>query len=162
MSTTATTTATDASTESFTELELVSAQGPVYRQVSSRPPRDARPDEVPIIDLTALSGDIAARTELAQQVGAACRNYGFFYIKKHGIPEHRINKAQEEAIGFFQQPAHLKEQVAENKSKFNNGWSASRTRKVSPTESAGKSGYVFIIAFIILIFGIIRIPSSLR
>lgn len=146
-----TTTTTETDTESFTKLELVTAQGPVYRRVSSKPPRDARPDEVPIIDLTALSGDLAARTELAQQVGAACRNYGFFYIKKHGIPEHRINKAREEAVGFFKQPAHLKEQVAESKSRYSNGWSASRTRKVSPTESAGKSNDVSVVVILIVI-----------
>ena len=152
MSTTITTTPVETETESFTKLELVTAQGPVYRQVSSKPPRDARPDEVPIIDLTALYGDLAARTELAHQIGAACRNYGFFYIKKHGIPKHRITKAREEALGFFRQPPHLKEQVAETKSKFSNGWSASRTRKVSPTESAGKSNDVSVIFFIIPTF----------
>ncbi|KAL4724522.1 hypothetical protein ACLX1H_007963 [Fusarium chlamydosporum] len=124
--------------ESFTKLELVTAQGPVYRMVSSKSPRNARPDEVPIIDLHGIHGDLQARKELAQEIGNAAKNYGFFYIKNHGIPHETVNNAREAALQFFGQPAEEKAKVAESESKYSNGWSAARTRKVSPTESAGK------------------------
>ena len=47
--------------------------------------RPASQDEVPIIDLTALTrgGDIGP---IGAQLKEACENTGFFYVKNHGIP----------------------------------------------------------------------------
>ncbi|KAH6684815.1 non-heme dioxygenase in morphine synthesis N-terminal-domain-containing protein [Plectosphaerella plurivora] len=133
-----------AEAESFTRLDLVTAQGPAYRLVSSKQPRDARPEEVPVIDLEGLRDDLPARLKLAQTVGSACRTYGFFYIKNHVIPEAKVNGAREAALRFFDQSPQEKAKVAESKSKFSNGWSGARTRRVSPTESADvKEGFIW-------------------
>ena len=48
----------------YTKLKLVTAHGPVYRSVSSEPPRDASPDEIPLIDISGLYGDLEARKSL--------------------------------------------------------------------------------------------------
>lgn len=138
MSTTTTQTIEETQKPEFAQLELVTALGPVYRLVSLNPPRDAAPEEVPVIDISGLYGDFTARKELAAKIGAACRSYGFFYIKNHGIPEEMIANAKLQALNFFRQPAELKDKASDRHSKFSNGWSALRSRRVSPGESAGK------------------------
>ena len=52
-----------------------------------RPPnRDAR--VLDIIDVGGLrTGDPAAVVRVAAQVGRACRDTGFFYVRNHGIPD---------------------------------------------------------------------------
>lgn len=122
----------------FTKLELITAQGPTYRLVSSAAPRDAVAEEVPVIDISRIHGDLEARKELAREVAEICSGYGFFYIKNHGISDEKINKAKEQAFNFFRQPEELKEKVSQQHSKYSNGWSSLRSRRVSPTESAGQ------------------------
>ncbi len=85
-------------TPSFTTLELRSAYGPVYRQVSTAPPRECTPDEIPIIDMSGAFGDFQARSSLASEIKAASQSIGFFYIKNHGISTEIIEKAHEQAI----------------------------------------------------------------
>jgi isopenicillin N synthase-like dioxygenase len=40
---------------------------------------------VPVIDVSALVAGAPARTEAAAQIGAACREHGFFYVVGHGV-----------------------------------------------------------------------------
>jgi isopenicillin N synthase-like dioxygenase len=51
-----------------------------------QPVRPARPDEVPVLDLTPLNsgGDLAP---IAAQLRRACETIGFFYVSNHGIPK---------------------------------------------------------------------------
>lgn len=96
-----TTTITQTSTDSepgFTTIELRTAYGPAFRRVSTAPPRDCRDDEIPIIDISGIYGDLEARTRLAQHIKAAAINTGFFYIKNHGIDEEIINKSKMQAL----------------------------------------------------------------
>jgi hypothetical protein len=122
----------------FSKLELMTARGPVYRLISAASPRDATLEEIPVIDIAGIYGDLKARQKLAGEIREACQGYGFFYIKNHGIDEKIINNAQEKAWQFFRQPQEVKENVSDKHSKFSNGWSALRSRRVSPTESAGE------------------------
>jgi len=108
---------------------------PVYRSVSTSPPRDCRPSEIPLIDLSPIYGDLTARRALAAQIRHAAENTGFFYIKNHGIPASVIAEAQRQAEAFFHQPDSEKEVVSKEKSKYFNGWSARRTVHASPSES---------------------------
>ena len=39
----------------------------------------------------ALTGDMAARRDVARQIDAACREIGFFAIKGHGVPESTVD-----------------------------------------------------------------------
>lgn len=69
-----------APTLSYTILEPLTPTGPQYRKVSVAPPRTSTADEIPIIDLSTLDGDWAARQALATKVKAAAENTGFFYV----------------------------------------------------------------------------------
>lgn len=69
--------------------------GFTFRDVSTRPPRDCTPEEVPIIDLGGINGDLSARRALAKTILHAAETTGFFYIKNHGVPEATIRDAHE-------------------------------------------------------------------
>ncbi|KAL8395369.1 hypothetical protein RB595_003039 [Gaeumannomyces hyphopodioides] len=134
-----------ASTPETYKLELLTAYGPVFRDVLKTPPRDCRPDEVPVIDVSVLrSGDEAARRALAARVRDAAEHTGFFYISGHGIPEERIAGAQAQVRRFFHQPDELKERVVMTKSKYYCGWSPRSSGQLSPSESRDlREGFTF-------------------
>jgi isopenicillin N synthase-like dioxygenase len=63
--------------------------------MSSTPPRDCAPEEIPVIDLTHLYSDkLEDRKALAKEIRAAAVNTGFFYIKNHGIEEENCTFAR--------------------------------------------------------------------
>ena len=130
-----TTTTETTTTPSFTKLELRTAYGPVYRDVLTTAPREANADEIPLIDISGLYGDLSARKQLAEHIKHAAENTGFFYIKNHGIDQSIIQEAQTQAKQFFAQGDEKKEIVSKNKSKYFNGWSAKKTAHASPSES---------------------------
>lgn len=82
----------------FTQLELRSAYGPVFRKVSTAPPRDSRPEEIPVIDISTIYDGPGARAELAKSIKTAAEGTGFFYIKNHGIDEGTITNARKAAM----------------------------------------------------------------
>jgi hypothetical protein len=82
----------------FTQLELLGSYGPVYRMVSNNPPRECHPDEIPVLDVSGMFGNLAARMKVADQIREAAMGTGFFYIKNHGISEELIAKAQAQAM----------------------------------------------------------------
>ncbi|KAJ4797238.1 1-aminocyclopropane-1-carboxylate oxidase 1 [Rhynchospora pubera] len=49
--------------------------------------------EIPVIDLKALDGD--KRTEAMAQLHEACENWGFFWVKHHGIDESLMEKVKD-------------------------------------------------------------------
>lgn len=62
-------------------------------------------DVLPVIDLGPLrSRDSAARRRTADEMGAAARDVGFFYVANHGIPQSLIEGAYGAAEAFFAQP----------------------------------------------------------
>lgn len=83
---------------SFVPLELRTPFGPVYRQVSTAPPRDSRADEIPVIDIGTIHDGPEARKRLAREIKAAAESIGFFYIKNHGIDGTIIENAQRAAM----------------------------------------------------------------
>ncbi|KAI9738591.1 MAG: hypothetical protein M1834_008095 [Cirrosporium novae-zelandiae] len=138
------TTVVETTTPSSYQLELLTAHGPVYRTVSKAIPRECLPDEIPVIDLSPIYSDFAARRKLATQIKNAAQNTGFFYIKSHGIDEQIIEKALAQAKCFFHQPDEMKERVTKSKSKYYNGWSPRRSGHVSVSESADyREGFSF-------------------
>lgn len=73
-------------------------------------------DKLPIIDISGLrAGDRAAAQRVGQEIERACREVGFFYIVGHGIAQTVIDRALENALAFFRQPAEEKRKVAANK-----------------------------------------------
>ena len=59
---------------------------------------------VPVIDISGLSGDQAAKQAVADRIGAACRDTGFFCITGHGVAPKLIADVREAALAFFDQP----------------------------------------------------------
>ncbi|KAL4884892.1 Clavaminate synthase-like protein [Aspergillus karnatakaensis] len=119
----------------YTQLELRTPNGPVYRRVSTAPPRIPTEDEIPIIDLTPIDGSLQDRKQIASKIRAAAENTGFFYIKNHGIPEELIQRALRTAQDFFNQPLDEKEKVSHTKSKFNDGYHGVGTTQINNKES---------------------------
>jgi isopenicillin N synthase-like dioxygenase len=119
---------------SFVKLELRTAYGPTYRDVSTKPPREARSDEIPVIDISPIYGGLEARKALAQQIKEAAMNTGFFYIKNHGISGDAIQGALNAAKAFFTQPYEKKMLASKTHGKYFNGFSGNRTAMVSRTD----------------------------
>jgi isopenicillin N synthase-like dioxygenase len=53
----------------------------------------------------------ALRHETFQQIGIACREYGFFYVTGHGIPQSRLDQVINLARTFFALPTEEKEKI---------------------------------------------------
>ena len=65
------------------------------------------------IDISALaSPDLAARQAVAQQIGRACRDTGFFVITGHGVAPDTMAGAFTAAHAVFALPAETKRQLA--------------------------------------------------
>jgi isopenicillin N synthase-like dioxygenase len=121
-------------TPDFVKLELRTTYGSVYRDVSTNPPRDARPDEIPVIDMGQISSGLDARKKVAEQIKHAAMNTGFFYIKNHGVPDTAIQGALNAAKAFFAQPYEKKAEVSIGLDKYFNGFTGNKTSMASPTE----------------------------
>lgn len=64
---------------------------------------------LPVIDLEPLrKGDRAAIKRVADQMGAAAREVGFFYVANHGVSQTMIENAYGAAEAFFAQPDDVK------------------------------------------------------
>jgi isopenicillin N synthase-like dioxygenase len=67
---------------------------------------------VPVVDLAPLlSGNPEGKRRVAQSVGAACTEIGFFTLTGHGVPETLIARVDAAARAFFDLPAEVKARV---------------------------------------------------
>ena len=57
-------------------------------------------ESIPVIDLAPFL-DGRGKTAVAEAIGRACREVGFFYVKNHGIPRARVEAAFAAARCFF-------------------------------------------------------------
>lgn len=80
---------------------------------------------VPIIDIGALStNDKAAQKAVAQKIGKACEEIGFFVVVNHGIPSDVIDAAWNQTLDFFDLPLDEKKKyVSEDEAKNPYGYS---------------------------------------
>ncbi|EKG12795.1 Isopenicillin N synthase [Macrophomina phaseolina MS6] len=122
-------------------LKLITSYGHVYREIRSTEARDARPGEIPVIDVSGIFGESNARQRVAREVASAAEGTGFFYIKNHGIDHEVIETAVNASRVFFQQPEELKRQVHTSKSKFFNGWDGLKSIHYNEAESADHREY---------------------
>ena len=92
-----------------TRLWLRSYEDPgfVYRDISNRAPRDCTPEEIPVIDLSAIDSGLTERKALAHTLLRAAEMSGFFYIKNHGVSESSIHDAHEKAKELSCSYCHL-------------------------------------------------------
>lgn len=80
-------------------------------------------DEIDVIDFGRfLNGSIKERGQIAQQIGAASAEIGFFYIANHGIPSTLIDRAFQEMQRFFALPIDGKTQIHITNSKNHRGY----------------------------------------
>jgi len=68
--------------------------------------------KVPIIDVEPLLSKRCERHGVAQEVNRACREFGFFYIKNHGVARDDIERVLDLSRSFFAQPIDAKLQIA--------------------------------------------------
>jgi isopenicillin N synthase-like dioxygenase len=73
----------------------------------------ADPDDAPVAPAGALGGvpviDIAEPSpETVAQIGAACRDWGFFQVVAHGVPEQQIAGLLRTTRAYFDQPREAK------------------------------------------------------
>jgi isopenicillin N synthase-like dioxygenase len=98
-------------------------------------PAEVTDDAVPVIDLAPyLSGDAAARTGVVRQIGAACREIGFFYVINHGVAAALVEAAFAEAARFFALPAAQKAEIAIEKSACHRGWFRLGAENLDPAQ----------------------------
>lgn len=70
-------------------------------------------DHLPVIDVSPLfGGDEAARRKTANQIGAACRDLGFFYASGHAITPQTLGSLTEASHRFFALPHSEKTKIA--------------------------------------------------
>ena len=92
-------------------------------------------DEVPVIDFGPFrGGDAAARRRVADEIGAACVDIGFFYIVKHGVPQSLIDATFAEAKRFFDLPAEKKAEIAIENSPVHRGYFALGGENLDPAK----------------------------
>lgn len=106
--------------------------GIYYRDVSTRPPRDCTVEEIPIIDLTRMSGDLTGRKAIAAEIVHAAETSGFFYIKNHGVPDPATYGAHEAVKKFFYLPDNSKMAVKVDPAVSFYGYQGPGTRRIDP------------------------------
>ncbi|CAI7647803.1 unnamed protein product [Penicillium bialowiezense] len=119
----------------YTQVELLTLNGPEFRRVSTAPPRPPTENEIPVIDLASIDGTLEERKSIAAKIKAAAENTGFFYIKNHGIPEDLIQSALSQAQAFFDQPSEMKELASSKKSNLTEGWHGLGTTQINKSET---------------------------
>jgi isopenicillin N synthase-like dioxygenase len=66
---------------------------------------------IPIIDVRELASGMGDRRAVADQIGQACRESGFFYIVGHGVDQHMQERLQKLSRQFFAQETDVKLQI---------------------------------------------------
>jgi isopenicillin N synthase-like dioxygenase len=67
---------------------------------------------VPVVDAAPLVNHTAERARTAEQIGAACRECGFFYVVNHGVEERLCVQLETLSRKFFEQNDAQKMQIA--------------------------------------------------
>ena len=78
---------------------------------------------IPIVDFGPfLNGSKEQRQLVAVEIGKACRNVGFFYLKNHGIPEELFQQVFFQAKRFFSMPLEEKMKLQKTDKSFVTGY----------------------------------------
>ena len=73
--------------------------------------------QLPVIDISALCAenkDLSKAMIVAEEIGIACKEYGFFYISGHGIALDLEQKLEQVAKDFFALPLEIKQELSLN------------------------------------------------
>jgi len=66
---------------------------------------------IPVIDVSELVAGSPKRSTVAEQLGAACREHGFFYVVGHGVPHSLEERLHELSRQFFAQDVATKMRI---------------------------------------------------
>jgi isopenicillin N synthase-like dioxygenase len=92
-------------------------------------------EAIPVIDmLPFFRGEEDSRQAVAREIGVACRNIGFFYIRNHGIPQTLIDRAFALCAEFFALPVEEKAEIAIGRSPNHRGWFAVGGENLDPSK----------------------------
>ncbi|KAF1974080.1 Clavaminate synthase-like protein [Bimuria novae-zelandiae CBS 107.79] len=99
---------------------------------------------LPKIDMRRIYSDkIEDRKELAKEVGAACRDVGFFYAVNHGVDEHLLDDTFADVRKFFGLLTEVKMEVHNQKTEKFRGYEAFLEGKLDPsTRGDLKEGFL--------------------
>jgi isopenicillin N synthase-like dioxygenase len=93
--------------------------------------------QIPVIDILHLrAGDAAQKAAVVAEIGAACRDIGFFYVVNHGVPDALVNRVYSEAKRFFAQDDAKKAEIAIEKSSCHRGWFRVGGENLDPARQA--------------------------
>jgi isopenicillin N synthase-like dioxygenase len=94
--------------------------------------------EVPKIDFQRIYSDnLEDRKELAKEVGAACRDVGFFYAVNHGVDETMLDDTLEALKKYFALPTDVKMETHNQKTEKFRGYEAFLEGKLDPSTRGG-------------------------
>jgi isopenicillin N synthase-like dioxygenase len=95
-----------------------------------------------IIDVGGLrGGDRGAVARIAAELGRACRDVGFFYIRNHGIPDELLTGIFKSSQAFFAAPRTEKNALAISRSKHNRGYVGMSTESLDPGHADFKEAF---------------------
>jgi isopenicillin N synthase-like dioxygenase len=70
------------------------------------------PQELPVIDMSPLRGEGGDRGEVARALAEACRTFGFFYVRGHGLDPALLARLADLSRRFFARPEAEKLEIA--------------------------------------------------
>ena len=95
-----------------------------------------------VIDLDGLgSGDPAAVRRVAAELGRACREVGFFYVRNHGVPAALLSGMFASAAAFFAAPRAVKDALAITRSPHNRGYVGIATESLNRVQADLKEAF---------------------
>ena len=91
------------------------------------------PRTLPILDLSSWrEGDRASLARIGAEVGAACRDVGFFYVVNHGVDRELIERAFAQSHRFFALPLAERQALAIETIGGNRGYSGMLHEALDP------------------------------
>lgn len=95
-----------------------------------------------VIDLSGLRDkDPAAVERVAKNIGTACRDIGFFYVRNHGVSQDLMDKVFAASKSFFAQPDAAKGELSIAKSKHNRGYVGMSAERLDPKHADLKEAF---------------------
>ena len=87
--------------------------------------------QIPIIDVSGWWGTGADRLAVGREVDVAARQFGFFQIVGHRLPQQHIDAMLDASTRFFAQPIEVKQRCTPLDPSINRGYAASGTEALS-------------------------------
>jgi isopenicillin N synthase-like dioxygenase len=95
-----------------------------------------------VIDLSGLRDkEPGAVDRIAKEIGRACRDIGFFYVRNHGIPAEQMDAVFAVSREFFALPLESKNELSIAKSKHNRGYAGISSERLDSKHADLKEAF---------------------